>query len=766
MNRMGVPMVSHNQAKERIVNLFGYIKEIKNRLEKSILDESEYDWCLNLDKLPNHPYVFKQSTEDYFFKIKRPKKIECPEPPEKIVEWIKPSWRDIDKDLEYLTSKNIEHDDGSVETIFIKDFPDIMEKIKDWEKIREDWKEAEKPSEEVRAIFSLLHDAKSIIEKDDESNQLCLTDGVLVQSHDDLHVKHPLVYKEVGVELVSNISEPEILITKSDADTSIFMTVLRSLEVNGKKLGELKKEFSDLDIDPDDDNIESFFQKLVHGLWKNGSYSEKKVAGGEHPIVYKESKLIISKRESSFSEQIDDYIEKIKDVEFESLPIAYQNIVGFFPSNNETEPQEHSGQHTSTKKRYDYFLTKDYNAEQKRIIDRLDKHGCVSVQGPPGTGKSHTIANLIGHLLAKGESALVSSHRSKALEVVRSQVSEELRSMCVSVLDDQKINKEQLEKSVNYLTGLTASKDKTDISKNISSLKKRREGLIKDIEFLEGNYLKCISNEYLPISYQGSSYSPKQAAQMVSENISFSLIKGSMESDVPPVSNQDWLEIKKIISEISVESQKIIENKIPDYEKIIKPEKMQYLTDKVKNFREVKKNINTKAFNLFQKENENDLNDLREEIKKISPFFDPKEEYLEAMLDKMFQGKEYEQDFKKFVEKCQRLVEDMKPYSHPIFKYNPSLTDEQNILQEFGLDALIETSEKLHAQTTYNVHFGFFRRLNKTIKNNAKIQGENIKTIEELNSFICYLKRLRDRKVLSSVWDSLVLHQTWRLWNF
>jgi putative protein kinase ArgK-like GTPase of G3E family len=42
------------------------------------------------------------------------------------------------------------------------------------------------------------------------------------------------------------------------------------------------------------------------------------------------------------------------------------------------------------------------------------------VQGPPGTGKSHTIANLICHLLATGNKVLVTAQTKRALEVLKS----------------------------------------------------------------------------------------------------------------------------------------------------------------------------------------------------------------------------------------------------------------------------------------------------------------------------------------------------------
>ena len=74
----------------------------------------------------------------------------------------------------------------------------------------------------------------------------------------------------------------------------------------------------------------------------------------------------------------------------------------------------------------DILFSKPANPEQTQIVRRLDKHGAVLVQGPPGTGKSHTIANLIGHLLARGEAILVTSHTTKALRVLRGHIAEPL----------------------------------------------------------------------------------------------------------------------------------------------------------------------------------------------------------------------------------------------------------------------------------------------------------------------------------------------------
>jgi DNA polymerase III delta prime subunit len=76
----------------------------------------------------------------------------------------------------------------------------------------------------------------------------------------------------------------------------------------------------------------------------------------------------------------------------------------------------------------------------------------VIVQGPPGTGKTHTIGNLIGHLLAQGKSILVTAQTAKALRVVRDKVPEILRPLAVSVLGSDQDARKHLESAIGSIT--------------------------------------------------------------------------------------------------------------------------------------------------------------------------------------------------------------------------------------------------------------------------------------------------------------------------
>jgi hypothetical protein len=92
------------------------------------------------------------------------------------------------------------------------------------------------------------------------------------------------------------------------------------------------------------------------------------------------------------------------------------------------------------------------NDAQLEIVQRLRDRPGVLVQGPPGTGKSHTIANLVAHLLAQGERVLVTSHTARALEVLRDRIPEEIRELAVVVLGSDARGRDELQASVHGIS--------------------------------------------------------------------------------------------------------------------------------------------------------------------------------------------------------------------------------------------------------------------------------------------------------------------------
>ena len=88
------------------------------------------------------------------------------------------------------------------------------------------------------------------------------------------------------------------------------------------------------------------------------------------------------------------------------------------------------------------------NDEQREIVHRLLHNPCVLVKGPPGTGKSHTIANLLCHLLAMGDRILITAQAPKALAVLSGLLPADVRDLSVTALGSSREDQRLLEESV------------------------------------------------------------------------------------------------------------------------------------------------------------------------------------------------------------------------------------------------------------------------------------------------------------------------------
>ncbi|MFG2696396.1 AAA domain-containing protein [Kitasatospora sp. NPDC048407] len=118
------------------------------------------------------------------------------------------------------------------------------------------------------------------------------------------------------------------------------------------------------------------------------------------------------------------------------------------------------------------------NAQQRAVLDRLQRDTGVVVQGPPGTGKTHTIANLLSALLAQGQRVLVTSARDHALTVLRDKLPPAIRDLCVLLLSGARQDgASELERTVNALSDQAASGDPAQLRDEIRRLTRSRQEL-------------------------------------------------------------------------------------------------------------------------------------------------------------------------------------------------------------------------------------------------------------------------------------------------
>ena len=287
-------------------------------------------------------------------------------------------------------------------------------------------------------------------------------------------------------------------------------------DVDAQTIARCRTELDDGDYHPMAEASSAFLRRFAVALSANGQFSGpgKPNQQGVNPCIGRAPLLFLRPRTQGFSRAIEGVLRKAAARrDFNS---ALHSVVGIERIQDAGEPTGDGGPRTTPETPDpDVYFAKDANPEQLRIAQRMQQHGAVLVQGPPGTGKSHTIANLIGHLLATHKSVLVTSHTTKAGAVLRDHVVSELRPLCVSALESDLESRQQLEASVVAISTWLSDSDVDAIEKQAATLQRTRRSWITKLEELQTELLRVRSDEYREVVVAGKAYLPSKAARIV-----------------------------------------------------------------------------------------------------------------------------------------------------------------------------------------------------------------------------------------------------------
>lgn len=220
----------------------------------------------------------------------------------------------------------------------------------------------------------------------------------------------------------------------------------------------------DSDVWPGDLLAQSL-KSWVHSLDSSGGFHEglpPVSASGRAPQISFAPALILRKRGAAPTLRVYSQILDQLAVEGAKPTFGLHRLVEDIDDEDldETTNEHDPAQHTQTRRPLRTYFPLPANSHQREIIERLSRRRGVLVQGPPGTGKSHTIANLICHLLAEGKRVLVTSETARALRVLKGKIPEQLRDLCVSNLGGDLDSFRELESTVGGITRRQANFDR------------------------------------------------------------------------------------------------------------------------------------------------------------------------------------------------------------------------------------------------------------------------------------------------------------------
>lgn len=451
-------------------------------------------------------------------------------PPDSITSWLSEGW-----DVLGDTPQIVKTRDFTI-TVNFNDDVQRVANYENWLTHRQAWVEPEMQARNAMSFFERFYDIYASLEKDGEDLELLVADGHfnwLATSDVDGSVKvsHPILFKRVELRFDPII--PEFSVHETDRATELY----GSLFVDLKDISPvaIRNRNSELELSGYHplgwDDTEAFLKAFIQTISPiAGEFLDELPTDGvsSTPRIYRDMVLMLRHRNTGIANAVNLILEDIEQQEV--FPSSLAQITGTI---NEWEAtgldegdsltysdgtlikQNNGAVASTTITDDDILLAKETNEEQLQIIRKLERSGSVIVQGPPGTGKTHTIGNLIGHLLAQGKSILVTAQTAKALRVVRDKIPEMLRPLAVSVLGNDQSARHQLESAISSITERLTSDTAESLLQKAQQFEADRKSLLAQSKQLSDKLRRALENEYREIKVGSETFNPSDAARFV-----------------------------------------------------------------------------------------------------------------------------------------------------------------------------------------------------------------------------------------------------------
>ncbi len=510
--------------KEKYLQIFNYLKEFSKLRSNPVRDiegqENQYPEVFWLNDIPEN-VLFENvirpefnHENDYWIRVKKPKEPIKPtftKLSSNLEKWIEPDSLFNEEELPILRV-SIE---TNGHTYLIENYPEISEEFNRY--IEQKWIEDiidykakiqlyeneyqtyEKLNNTYKLLFRIFNKAQQF----GEEYELIIGVGLLNFKEDDHRPKifRHILTQRVDINFEYSQRDSQIFISpniesaiqlETDAIIDLFEQFDSQNIIDAEKAVETYIREKGIDTIFGDKPIEDSLKMFAERISPDGSYyssiSKPSVTTAK-PVITFSPALILRKRDTrSFTALYDKIIKNIEN-ERDDINIPTLNDLIEFP---EPIRSEFSFIEKESRKLdiEPIFFPKEYNDEQIEIVERARSKNKVLVQGPPGTGKSHTIANLICHLLAYGNKILITAYTKRALEVLKAKLPPEFQDLVVNLLSGDSSSIQDLQASVNSINDELSRADLNEYQSQIDKFEKDLKEARSNIAQSKNEFIK------------------------------------------------------------------------------------------------------------------------------------------------------------------------------------------------------------------------------------------------------------------------------------
>ncbi|GAA2676475.1 AAA domain-containing protein [Actinoplanes palleronii] len=477
-------------------------------------------------QLPAHPQcrLGPQGDEAAWLQVGRPPKVRALEPPRRLAEALREPVV-ADQEPVFRAPPGVDPDRAAA----------LETEVAEWrERVWRPWAAETRPVDATRELHARLSEMRSRLDMNTAAEELVWGHGVVHLTVADQRVAYPLLVTPVTIDYDADLSVVSVSPQgpprlQTDALIGIDDRHLRQLLALGD--GGL------VSVDLWDDlERRELFERALRRLGHDPVLRDATGPAVDGPHVHDTGVLFVRPRQRMLRRFLEQLRDRLAAGDLNSVG-ALASIVAHEPSRlampgDEPERWKPVGGRL--------LMPLPTNEAQESIARRLAGNRNVAVQGPPGTGKTHTIRNLISHLMAHGKRVLVVAQKEDPLRVLRDGLPAEIRALCLAVLGRSADQLTQLQHAARELSDRAATLDQHREQQRIDAL----TGQVEETERELGRALAALrsiaENDARTYRIDGAPLSPADVGEwLVAREAAFGDIPDAVPEDQPPPLSAD-----------------------------------------------------------------------------------------------------------------------------------------------------------------------------------------------------------------------------------
>jgi very-short-patch-repair endonuclease len=578
-------------SESKALRLARYLKEFVGLRSTTVYDVNKYESVLWFGDMPQEPHCQspawndQSETGDAWLVVHKQQLPKLPMPPELILPWIdQQALKQATDDMPKLRPTRLEPDleveigegeDPPLVERHLGDYPEVVAAYARYRPNWEIWSKEYQRRSRIQSVYAELFRMHTQVQKQGEIIELVLGLGLLVW-HGPTKGKSPPILRHVVTARVD---------LHFDAATGI-------IQLNGAADGvqlKIEDDMLNAELRPGREHYATVGEQLNaigDDIWDRAStfaalkswaaalhpdsewLPDLKISIGNEnkPVVSFTPALVMRKRTQAGMVRIYDALIDRLSRNAGETPSGWSGLVDDEEDQAAFERSPPFSETTIALRpgSQELYFPLPANREQRRIVEAINRQRGVLVQGPPGTGKSHTIANLVCHLLASGKRVLITAETGRALKVLKEKLPEDMQPLCISLLGQGGDAFAELNSAVQSITTRFAEWSPGAYDERIAEVDRELDSNRRSLSKVDTELRSLREDETYPHSLLSGSYAGTASAialRVAAERERFGWLQLPREAlDNPPVTQADvvmWLRVCRANDDNSVTASKL-----------------------------------------------------------------------------------------------------------------------------------------------------------------------------------------------------------------